>query len=703
MPNQYQRKTVAGRGNWSEESLKAAIQALKNREMSVYAAAKVFKIPRKTLERRFKTDNDKKGPMGPSSFFGEENEKKIADHIKNMQSKGFPLTIGDGRSIGYNLAVKLNLKHKFNTEKEKAGYDWLNGFLKRNPDITLRKSEGVSLARARGMNKAEVAEYFKILEDSMTVENVMLEPKCIFNMDETGLQLNNRPGHVLAKKGSKAVSTITSTEKGETITVIACCNAEGIFLPPVAIMKGKNKKPEFEDGMPPGSKVMMSQKSAYITTALFLEWLKTHFVPRKPHGKVLLLLDGHSTHCNSVEMLEYAVENDIILVSMPSHTSHYLQPLDRSVFKSLKTHFYEQVRIWLKQNVGRQVTRLTFGKLLNSAWGKSASAENAIAGFRATGVYPFNPSAIPDYAFVHEERSEIEAQSQNTTQITRNNATISSANEQQQILDHGQENDCNADVVNSDSVVDNGFSISIATTSKGTPEKRKNNATTFDVRSQSEQNRISSTSPEMIPKKRPKVTTPAELPSLSMNKSDLTPTQILKDLSPVPEKLLEVRKRAKQVGKLLTSVEHINIRKTKEEAQVLKEQKKIKKEECEKNINIKEENKTKSVKKTDKTNKTKMTEKPKKKLPIKRKSMKNISESSNDEEEDIILNDSSEEDDSKEEDNCVGCGENYYQTQLIEDWIQCAICLLWVHENCTEFDNICSKCGQHKKKRDGTW
>lgn len=100
--------------------------------------------------------------------------------------------------------------------------------------------------------------------------------------------------------------------------------------------------------MPPGSRVFMSEKSAYITSAIFLEWLKTHFMPRKPQGKVLLLLDGHTTHCNSVEMLEFANQNDIIMLSMPSHTSHYLQPLDRAVFKSLKHHFNEQCRLWIK-------------------------------------------------------------------------------------------------------------------------------------------------------------------------------------------------------------------------------------------------------------------------------------------------------------------------------------------------------------------
>lgn len=286
---------------------------------------------------------DTKGSMGPASTFGADNEKRLSRHIKEMQSKGFPLTIDDKRKIAFSSAEQLHIKHRFNQNSEKAGYDWLQLFLKRNPDITLRKSEGVSYARSQSMNRTEVNIYFEMLEKTLCENDLLDEPGNVFNMDETGLQLNNRPGHVLAEKGSKSVAMSTSTEKGETITVITCCNAEGNFLPPACIMKGQRKKPEFEDGLPPGSRSFMSQKSAYKTSEIFLEWMGIHFLPRKPAGKVLLLLDGHSTHCNSVKMLEFANENDIILLSMPSHTSHYLQPL--YVFKSLKTYFYESCRL----------------------------------------------------------------------------------------------------------------------------------------------------------------------------------------------------------------------------------------------------------------------------------------------------------------------------------------------------------------------
>ena len=123
------------------------------------------------------------------------------------------------------------------------------------------------------------------------------------------------------------MKSLTSGEKGETITVVACCNAICNFLPPVLIIKGVNKKPEFE-GLPPGSKVYMQKKSAYISSELFYKWLTEHFIPLKPPGKVLLILDGHSSHSSAVNMLETARDNDVILLCLPSHTTSALQPLD---------------------------------------------------------------------------------------------------------------------------------------------------------------------------------------------------------------------------------------------------------------------------------------------------------------------------------------------------------------------------------------
>lgn len=44
-----------------------------------------------------------------------------------------------------------------------------------------------------------------------------------------------------------------------------------ILFPCTVFFKGPHKTPAFEDGIPPGSKVVMSTKSAYITSQIFVK------------------------------------------------------------------------------------------------------------------------------------------------------------------------------------------------------------------------------------------------------------------------------------------------------------------------------------------------------------------------------------------------------------------------------------------------
>lgn len=337
--------------------------------------------------------------LGKYPVLGFENEKRLVAHILKLGDAGFPPERSAICQLAYQFAEKMGLKHNFNNETKTAGPQWLKSFLERNPEIVLRQAEGLSIERAKGLNRAEVAKFFDLLTTVLTENNLLGKPDRIFNMDETGVQLNNKPGKVLAKKGARAVKSLTSGEKGETITVVACCNAIGNFLPPVLIIKGVNKKPEFEEGLPPGSKVYMQKKSAYISSELFYKWLTEHFIPRKPPGKVLLILDGHSSHSSAVNMLETARDNGVVLLCLPSHTTSALQPLDISVFGPFKKYYYGETNNFMRTNPQKKMNRYNSGQLIAKAWIRAATAANAISGFRGSGIYPVNPSARSDAEF----------------------------------------------------------------------------------------------------------------------------------------------------------------------------------------------------------------------------------------------------------------------------------------------------------------
>ncbi|XP_044764486.1 MFS-type transporter clz9-like [Coccinella septempunctata] len=423
--------------------------------MKLNKASKEFGIPWTTLKRRIANGCFEKKVLGGPPVLTQECEKKIVKHIIKLQKFGFAPT------MAYKLAEKCNQHHKYNREKQIAGMDWLQLFLKRNPELSIRKSEGVSQARSMGLNKKNVSDYFSLLQNILIEHNLLDNPGNIVNVDESGLQLNNRPGYVLAAKGSKSVPAITSGEKGETISVIACCNGEGMFLPPACVLKGKNEKAEYKDGMLPGSIIFMSQKSAYVTTDIFHLWLRNHFAPRKPDGTVVLILDGHSSHCSSVETLEFAEDNNIVLQCLPSHTTHYLQPLDRAFFKALKSYYYNACNSYIKMNPNRKVSRLVFGGLLSKSWVQAATTENAISGFRSTGVFPFCPDAIPEYAFLTSDSNQ---------QQEYNGLRENRSNSPQPGCSHWQESRKSSDKTNTNQ----GLEHRQASPQLGCPQKGKN-------------------------------------------------------------------------------------------------------------------------------------------------------------------------------------------------------------------------------------
>jgi hypothetical protein len=109
------------------------------------------------------------------------------------------------------------------------------------------------------------------------------------------------------------VGSVSSGERGTLTTEVCCVSASGNYVPSMLIFK-----------------------RAYITKELFLVCM-THFINSvKPsrENNVLPLLDGHSTHTKNLQALKMAREHGVILLSLPGHTMHRLQPLDVSFFQA---------------------------------------------------------------------------------------------------------------------------------------------------------------------------------------------------------------------------------------------------------------------------------------------------------------------------------------------------------------------------------
>lgn len=387
MPRSYVRKST--RQSWSPTSMLKAVEEVTNGNMGWLRASKLYGVPQATLRRHAlnknklnKTGEKQLGRFRPT--FSADVERQLVEHIKLLESRFFGLTRNEVLELAYQLAVRNGFPHFFNNEKKTAGKDWLREFRRRNPDISLRKPEATSAARAQAFNKPQVAKFFALLEDTLKKESI--GQMRIYNADESGLSTVQRTQKIFATTGRKQVGAVTSAERGSHVTVVCCVCSNGSFVPPALIFARKNIKKELIDHAPPGT-LGIPQESGWMTGPVFLQWLK-HFqkyAKASQDDKVLLILDGHSSH-KYLDALIYAKEQGIVLLCLPPHCTHRMQPLDVSFFGPLKTYYDQEITKWLKTHPGRVVTQFQVAALFNEAYGKTATVQNAIHGFAKPGI-----------------------------------------------------------------------------------------------------------------------------------------------------------------------------------------------------------------------------------------------------------------------------------------------------------------------------
>ncbi|KAI8509497.1 hypothetical protein Bbelb_133450 [Branchiostoma belcheri] len=108
---------------------------------------------------------------------------------------------------------------------------------------------------------------------------------------------------------------------------------------------------------------------------------------------ILLVVDQHSSHL-SLKVLKTAMEQKIIIYGLPPHTSHFTQPLDVTVFSSLKTKWATTLESLQAADTRFQVRKTTFPKIFASVQDLTFTPENIKSGFKKTGILPYDKSAV---------------------------------------------------------------------------------------------------------------------------------------------------------------------------------------------------------------------------------------------------------------------------------------------------------------------
>jgi hypothetical protein len=108
----------------------------------------------------------------------------------------------------------------------------------------------------------------------------------------------------------------------------------------------------------------------------------------------LLIVDGHSSHVN-LEFLEACKRLRIVVLILPPHSTHRLQPLDVGLFLPLSNYY--SLELDRLMHISDGITRLTkrnFWNIFKKSWNQAFTEKNIKSAFAKTGINPQDAELI---------------------------------------------------------------------------------------------------------------------------------------------------------------------------------------------------------------------------------------------------------------------------------------------------------------------
>jgi len=159
---------------------------------------------------------------------------------------------------------------------QRVGGSWPKRFVKRHPDLKMKKTTGLEKARAKALNQFAVNRFFDMLTDVIEEYNII--PGNIYNMDEKGIQLGIGARITAMIDSDQKVAYSIEDGNRELVTVIEAICADGSVLHPSVIFQGQRRNSEWGHNNPCNARLVSFQFSRCLSHKISTAYLSLRTV-----------------------------------------------------------------------------------------------------------------------------------------------------------------------------------------------------------------------------------------------------------------------------------------------------------------------------------------------------------------------------------------------------------------------------------------
>ena len=274
------------------------------------------------------------------------------------------------------------------------GINWIYKFLKRHTEIKTKHIPPLDKERAIAQDPAVLTHWFELYQKVKQDYNI--QDNDTYNMDEKGfMQGVIGKSKVMINKYEKKAH-MTQCGSREWVSLIECVSVDGRILPPYIIFKAAVHQRAWLQAWPDAN-IAISQ-NGWTDNEIGYSWLE-HFAKEsasRQQGQYrLLILDGHASHI-STAAIEFSFYNKIILLCLPPHTTHVLQPLDVGLFAPLATAYKRNIHSITRLGASYSIDKVDFLEQYQKARTSAFTLQNIQSAWEKVGLVPYKPSRVLD-------------------------------------------------------------------------------------------------------------------------------------------------------------------------------------------------------------------------------------------------------------------------------------------------------------------